>query len=473
MLALSRPGFLATRPADRPSPESLPAGSQIPVGDGEIAGVLRPLGVDERGRKATYELLVANQTTGPLAAFVYGVGGGQPGERVRWSAITIPPLCSIAVPVEIGLPRRGPLRRVVAQLHADGTQMIVDAPPPPRSGRGGVRWNGIATAALLLAGLCATGYAIERPQVAALAAPDRVQAGQPFQVAYAFGPGTDRAEYSVAGATGHRLWTGALDPHGGALTLTLPAQNASDRYQLLVSAHNPLGTGTRTAQLIVLAAPKVAAHRDVQLAGTKLASDIVSAGRQIIVRYSTDASSGTVKLVDQDGTERASALLNRRGESILIAPQVDIDQDFRVVIDARRGAAITETELPVRIAHVDSAPVPVPVVGAVPSYGDNRGVAAARARARNGNDPIGLVKASYRSGESIVLPVITALPHMSVALLDGAGQEVQRVAVGPDENQVVFSAPTVASDARYTLVASFSRGLGEESIIHTLLVRPH
>src|SRR5580704_18635438 len=105
MLALPKPGWLAAvRPADSPSASSLPAGSEITVADGQIAGALRLLSVDGRRRKAIYELLIANQTPMPLAAFAYGVGRPNPAGRLRWNAITVPALSSVAVPISIDLP---------------------------------------------------------------------------------------------------------------------------------------------------------------------------------------------------------------------------------------------------------------------------------------------------------------------------------------------------------------------------------
>jgi len=67
-----------------------------------------------------------------------------------------------------------------------------------------------------------------------------------------------------------------------------------------------------------------------------LDADTIEAGKPIVVRYQPATAVGTVKLLDQDGTERASALLGKRGSSIVLAPKVDIAQDFRLVIDARR-----------------------------------------------------------------------------------------------------------------------------------------
>jgi hypothetical protein len=48
---------------------------------------------------------------------------------------------------------------------------------------------------------------------------------------------------------------------------------------------------------------------------------------------------------------------------------------------------------------------------------------------------------------------------------------VQAVDVAPDETQVALTPPPVSTDSHFTIVASYSRGPSEESIIHSVLVR--
>ncbi len=491
MLALPKPGWLASvRSADPPSPQMLPAGSEIVVPDGQIAGALRLMSVDARRLKATYELLISNQTGLPLAAFAYGVGRPTAAGRLRWNTITVPALTSVAVPIGIDLPKRGSLRRVVAELHTDCAQLVVDAPPPRRGLPAAVWRSGLAMAGVLLAALGATGYAYERPRVTALAAPAHVRAGQAFDVAYSFGPGISHASYSVAGADGRDVAHGTANPHGGDLSLTLPARDGNERYDVRVQGDGPLGSAARSAGVVAMVPVPVyhapVAAPTVRLDAVSLEHDVVQGGRPIVVHVDSNATVGTVKLLDQDGTERAAALLGPNGSTILIAPFVDSDQDFRVVIDARRGTAAAEKQLPVRIARQD-AMIP-PVDGPAPQAdgtfpqtqsgiaGAPAGSQAAPAGAHSesvvaGGDPISLPKTVYRNGEPVIVNVSRSVANLRVLMLDGSGQAVQAVDVAPDETQVALTPPPVSTDSHFTIVASYSRGPSEESIIHSVLVR--
>ena len=467
MLALPRPTTLApARRADHPAAATLPAGSQIAVPSGQIAGALRLLAVDGRRLIATYELMVANQTKGPLAAFCYAVGAPQRGGRLRWSAITVPPMSSVAVPIDIELPKRGPLRRIVAELHADGAQLIVDADPPVIRRPFGARKVAGTTLGLGLVALAAGTYALERPRVTSLAAPSHVAAGASFQVAYAFGPGTKSGDYALEDPDGREISRGSLAAGSGVLNLKVPRVHAERRYDLRLVAHNALGSAARSTSFVAAALPQAPARpaEAVHLPTVWLQQDTVPSGTPIVVRYITDARTGTVKLLDQDGTERASALLSARGSSILIAPQVDSQEDFRVVVVARRGDARSEAQVPVRIVRSEAPPG----TSAVPEAGDSSG---ARAPAAVEGDPVVLASETFYSGEGIVVSVARHLPNLRVVLLDASGQEIQNVDVAPDDDRVILEAPQSKTDARFTIVATYGPGTSEMSVIHSVLVR--
>jgi hypothetical protein len=491
MLALPKPGWLAAvRPADSPSASSLPAGSEITVADGQIAGALRLLSVDGRRRKAIYELLIANQTPMPLAAFAYGVGRPNPAGRLRWNAITVPALSSVAVPISIDLPKRGSLRRVVAELHGDGAQLVVDAPPPASFNAGAAWRSGILITGLLLGALGATGYALERPRVVALTAPAQVRAGRPFEVAYTLGPGMQHARYTIAGPQGDEIAKGSLNPRGGTLKLNLPAGRADARYQVRLQADGPLGSTTQSTSVLALASSGARPAWGLRIDNATLEKDTVQGGRPIVIRAQSGGAAGTVKLLDQDGTERAEALLGAHGSTILIAPFVDTDQDFRVVIDAHRGSQVLEKQLPVRIARGDNAIPSVeglgqlgdgglpPVTGAAaPPVSDSASVGTSNVAAApapvvaTGGDPIALTKSVYRNGEPVIVSVQRSVSNLRVVMIDATGTEVQSVDVAPDETQVELTPPPVTADTHFTVVATYSRGPSEESIIHSVLVR--
>ena len=65
--------------------------------------------------------------------------------------------------------------------------------------------------------------------------------------------------------------------------------------------------------------------------------------------------------------------------------------------------------------------------------------------------------------------------HLGEALmrvLRGRGHEVTGVDVGSDASTITLRAPTVRVATRFIVVASFTDGFGQESIVQPLTVRP-
>jgi len=449
------------RPAKPPAPSQLGAGSVLALPSGHVAGDLRPLGVDARRRVALYELRIANETATPLISFAYPLGPTGPGGTVSWSTVRVPPGTSVAIPVEIPISRRRPLERVVAELHGEGVHLTLDADPPKRS-NAPLRAAGLAAAALLLGGLCSGAYALERPQVTALAAPERAQTGQAFQVAYAIGSAADRAGYSVATADGRVVAQGTLKPQGSAFAVTLPASRRTTGYDVRVTAANRFGQDLRLTHILAVAPEpaRVDVKHAKRSAAFALEAETVEGGQPIVVHYPPAVGTGTLKLLDQDGTERAAALLGKRGSSIVVAPNVEIAQDFRLVMDVPHGATVAESALPVRI--VPAAPHQAP-----PKSPKTKAAANAP-----GGSPIALGSAKLRSGQAIVVTIRRYAPNLEIALMDDKGEELRKVAVRPEDKQLNIEAPSVIDDARFLIVATFNRGAGQESVIQSILVRP-
>jgi len=384
------------RPNTPPVAGKLAAGTVLALPAGHVAGDLRFLGVDRRRRVALYELRIANETASPLIGFAYPVEAGIGGSSVSWSTIRVPARTTVAVPVDIPVSPRRLILRVVAEIHGDGVHLTLDADPPRTAAAFRPRRAGLVAAAMLLGILGGGAYALE-PRIAALAAP-RASASQ---------------------GTAHQA---------------------------------------RNAGRAPVKHPKIARSRPrLKFA---LDADTIEAGRPIVVRYEPATAVGAIKLLDQDGTERASALLGKRGSSIVLAPKVEIAQDFRLVIDARRGSTVDETALPVRIV-----PTTAPVTVAKKPPAKPRVVALDAS-------PIALASNSYRSGQAILISVARYAPNLEIALMDDRGSELRKVAVRPEDKELSIEAPSVMDDARFVLVATFARGAGQDSVIKPIIVRP-
>ncbi len=376
-----------------PSPSAMKAGSQLALPSGEIAGDVRLLGVDRRRRLARYELRIANETNGPLIGFVYALETPSARATINWSTIRVPMRTSVALPVEFPISRRRRIQRVVAELHADGAHLTLDA-EPPRDATPAVQRFALLAGSLVLAGASFGGYALMHPRAAQYVAP------------------------------------------------------------ALVATRLPLAKPKKAK--IVKPAPKA-----LPPIAVSLAQETVAGGKPIVVRYANDIGEGDVKLLDQDGTERASALIAKRGSSILVAPNVVTPQDFRVIVSAHARSGVREAQIALRI-------VPAPEDGADDSFG----APSARRPTGRGDSPIALAKTKYRSGDSIRVAILRHPDHFAVALLNDRGETLSRAEVVPGEAQLQFTAPPVDDLTRMVVVATFARGIGEENVIEPVLIRP-
>ena len=454
-----------------PTPAASPcatSGSVLRLPFGDVAADLRPTGIRTRPRRATYELMVANDTPTPLATFCYAPDAMSHG-RISWSAIVVPPFSAIAIEVEVALGRKHATPRVVAELFADEAQLTLDAQPQPNEvHRVAKRTIAMASAVLIFA-LGATAFAAMHPRVLALAAPAAVRGGAPFTVAYALGDST-RARYVIETPDGLQIRRGTLEGRSGAFTVVLPTGHVSSGYDVRVSTASQLGSDERTTHVVSLPDPVVDHHIS---RGAGLASDVahvsdlalerdtVHGGEAIVATYRASADSGVVRLIDALGTVRAEAMLNPRGRSLIVAPTVDVDQDFRVVATALRGATHAEIATPVTILHGAPAlafPAVAPVAG-------ERAVSVPRTVAPIAVDPI------QNPSQPIVVRVDTYRPGLHVALMGSSTDEIVGSDVAPGDETVVLHPPAQLGAARYSIVATYATGLGQETLIRPITFR--
>jgi hypothetical protein len=412
------------------------------------------------GRRAKYALRVENRSETALVASTYAFSVGRSGELGPAVPVAVPASGSLEITFPLQLPRKRPVRAVTEIRLADETFVVEESARPRRA-----PWLPLAGLALAatLAWFLESGFA--RPSVTALAAPRDVKASRPFAVAYALARAQD-AEYTVVSAGGFEAARGTLVPDGTSFDVALPSATVAQAYEIRVTAHSRFGDSVRGVRVLAepdparaplparpRVSPKVAPARPAfAIDRLSLGSDTVAGGKSVIAYYRVSSVDGTLRLIDQEGTVRAEALLNRRGNSILLAPYVEADQDLRVVLHAAHGTAQAEKSVPVRITKARSL---------------DDVLAAAR---RENNGPIALVAANVAPGEQIQVGIVHYEPGMRVALVDPQGQEVAASAVEDDQNEVSLTAPAIAGRADYTVTATFKNGESEETIIRNVTI---
>lgn len=409
------------------------------------------------GRRAKFVLMVENRSAYALETFTYA-SAGRPGEAPSAVAIAVPANASLSVSFYVPVPRERPLR-AVTEVHLESGVAVFQATPlAPR--RLGWYFAPFAVLAVLVLFL-ASGFA--RPSVSALVAPATVLASRPFPVDYVFA-WAQGGEYRVVSDAGVEAARGMLSERAGSFLVALPRETAQRNYTLDVTARSQLGTGARHVRIaaepdplphVVARKPALVRPRPAPVfAVDRLAvgQTSVEAGKPVMVYYRVASTAGLVRLIDQYGTVRAEALLDRRGNSILVAPSVQTDQDFRVVVHASYGNAQAERSVSLRVTRARSL--------------DDL-LAAAR---RDKTGPIVLLADTVAAGEPIKIGIAQNESGMRVALVDPQGQEVAASAVASDQNEVTLNAPAVAGPARYSVTATYKDGVSEQTIIRYLTI---
>jgi hypothetical protein len=488
------------------------AGSTLALPQGEIAGEFRASGRVDKRRRPIYELLIANDTATPIATFAYALEDRMQS-RITWDAIIVPAHSAIAVDIDAIASRNRRPPRMIAEVYAQDSKLVLDAKDDSGIARDVAR-RAIATAAalaVLLSGSLA--YAALRPHVGALAAPQTVTGGANFDVAYDARGAS--ASYSVDTPDGQEIASGALDPRAGSFSISLPRADVSQGYDVRVAATGALGSDSRSIHVLALAPVSVAAtHRTpVNVTHLSLQSDTVDSGQPIVVRYRSTVPSGTVRLIDQYGTVRGEALLNARGRSTLVAPYVDADQDLRVVVSAQRGDAHAASAIAVTVKHVDPAEQTAALAthAAVPALASNANAAAhpdptaaTASAAQNASadpedaaaggtqaktpeastpviddraEPVVVVPgppisvdAHQVAGQPVRVHVLHHDAGLHLSMMAPGGAELVSENVAGDVSSVLLEAPAalVNGGKGYAIVATFSRGVGQETVIRPI-----
>jgi hypothetical protein len=76
------------------------------------------------------------------------------------------------------------------------------------------------------------------------------------------------------------------------------------------------------------------------------------------------------------------------------------------------------------------------------------------------------------SGDPIRIRIISPRNGMRIALNDAQSHEVQGQDVGAQADVITLQAPRVSVATRYTVVATFTDGFGQESVVQPVTILP-
>lgn len=456
-------GALALRPSTLPSSIAqsigeLPFGSQaqVQVADGKLAAFFAFAGYDERLGTVKYALRILNNTTHAARARIY--------VDARGTQIAAYPLDFEVAPlslrddiVPVRMDVTGPYDRAIVEVSSPQTCFTVEAPPPPRRSVPWAKWGAAAAIPLIFAG--ATQLAM--PRVLGVTAPAKALAGTTVAIPYQIS-GVGTVEYDVTARDGMQLVAG-LGNASGVLRVPIPARGAAP-YTVNVRMRNAFASASASATIGVVAPPVPKVRKPEPDAGALIGDLSVSpsparAGSRVVVAYATQGQTGSVFLVDMAGRTWARAPLSPIGRAAIGVPQAAAGRDMRVVLYAQRGKQHAQSAVALTVLPSNDAAKPV-----APQ--------APPAQAASQSAEVTLSSQVVSAGDSVTVRVHGIRGDVRVTLMSAGGTTVEQGDASEGDGGVSISAPTVSGVTTYYVVATFSSGVSQQSIVRRLVVTP-
>ncbi|HXM05882.1 MAG TPA: hypothetical protein VN936_00395 [Candidatus Acidoferrum sp.] len=367
---------------------------------------------------------------------------------------------TIAMQVPVRARDFNSFQRALAEIAGDNVHCIVESAPLPRIPRRGF---GFAAAVCSIAGLLAltaafvgaTALRASMPHIAAFAVPPMALSGSTVQAEYE-ASGAGRLAYRVTAPDGHLLQGGMLTDRAGAIPIAIPASSDPGAYTLQMTMQGPLGDVKEVRVLNALASrPNAGAH----IASVQVSPVVAKPGQPIDVAYAASGDSGYIRLTSADGTIWAQKPFSSVGATSFVVPSVAHTDEMRVVLHVTKGHSTAESSAGFVVA---GTPATRPVAAGNADDASTNGGA---------NGTFAVMTPSVPSGGTVRLNVLSPRDHMHLALVDGS-TEVSSVDVGSDAGIVTLKAPAVKVPTKYTVVANFTDGFGQESVVEPITVRP-
>lgn len=431
---------------------------------GSVSAFFALEGFDRRRGVATYALRVINRTKSALVCRTWVLCNNGEVVLAYPAFFEVEPFSTSETLVPLWPGDFSPFNRAVAEVVGNGVHCVVEAAAPPV--RNPSRTYRVIAITSIAAGLCAimaaAGLREAMPRIAAFAVPPEALAGTTVQAEYsAFGAG--RLSYLVTAPDGHRLQGGGLDDRSGAIFISLPASNQPGAYTLRMVMDGPLGSVNETRVLNALAS----GHQDARIDDISVHPLVAKPGQTVDVAYSAAADGGYVRLVGSDGSIWAQQPFSSDGETRLVVPPVPDVREMRVVLHVTKRGTTAQSMAGILIA--DTTP---PATSGQPKSAGDEDLNMAAVAASDENAVFEVSERTVRSGEVIHVKILSPRNGMRIALTDAQSHEVAGVDVGAEADAVTLQAPAVSLATQYTVVATFTDGFGQESVVQPVTILP-
>lgn len=358
----------------------------------------------------------------------------------------------------------------VAEIAGEGVRCIVEAPAP--TVKTAASSYAVVAAASLLFGLLAIAAAAALggllPRIAAFAVPPMALAGTTVRAEYG-ASGIGNLSYAVTAPNGRLLQGGALAEHSGSIPIALPAAKAPGAYTLRMVMQGPLGSVDATRVLNAITPPLAPDRAKVARIGSiSVAPIIAKPGQTIDVSYAASAGKGYVRLLGLDGTIWGEKPFSSRGETQFVVPYLSGVREMRVLVHVARGSTSAQSTVGLVVADLTRQPAS----GDTQVAGDDESGSGSIANG-SANGTFAVLTPQVRSGNPIKIRILSPRNGMRISLSDSQSREIAHLDAGTDADEVLtLAAPAVSVPTRYVVVASFTDGFGQESIVQPVTILP-
>ncbi len=451
-------------PAELEKPARYGCGTAVQTLAGSVSAFFALESFDRRHGVATYALRVVNRTSSSLVCRTWVLSRAGDAVLAHPLCVEVAPLATTSAHVPVWPGDFASFDRAIAEIAGDGVHCIVEAPSPERK-RSRPPYRTAAVLSLsgmvLLAAVGALHAAV--PRIAAFAVPPEAIAGTTVRAEYDVS-GAGRLSYLVTAPDGRTLQSGSLGAASGSLPISIPASNEAGAYTLQMTMNGLLGTQSVTRVLNTIPAR---GHAAAQISSISVTPAVAKPGEAVDVAYAASGDAGYVRLVGDDGTVWQQRAFSHDGTARFTVPTAASLREMRVVLHVVAGRTTAQSMAGLVVAGGLAAPA---FAAAGQVAGDDN--PAAPTATQDANETFEVLTPTVKSGGSIHVRILSPRNGMRVALTDAQSHEVTGIDVGAEADSITLRAPLVSVPTRYTVVATFTDGFGQESVIAPVTVTP-
>ncbi|MGZ3563003.1 MAG: hypothetical protein ACXVAS_14305 [Vulcanimicrobiaceae bacterium] len=440
----------------------------IQTATGSAAAIFALEGYDRRLKMAAYSLQIMNNSNSPLLCRIWAVSRSGAAELAYPLAIEVAPFSVKSTNIPVRMDEFESFERAVAELVGDGVHCTVEAAVPVTKKKRGfypmIAAAGFVTA---LGVLATTAFGMSMPRISALAAPPTASTGTTVEAEYS-ASGLGRLSYVIAAPDGRRVQEGTLDERSGSIPIAIPASEDPGAYTLQVTMQGPLGID-KEVRVVNSVPPKVIDRSNAQIRDISVSPVVARPGQTIRIADDAAGNGGYVRLVGADGAVWAQKPFSHEGTTEFAVPAVPSSRQMRVLLRVTKGQSAAETSAGLIVAAAEQQSPAAKPAPSTQAYSEAKPDSAADGYA---NGTFQVETASVKSGGTIHVRILSPRNGMRLALTDTQSREITGVNVGVDQEMVALRAPNAQTATRYIVVASFTDGFGQESIVQPIIVAP-